>query len=406
MEFKIKQLITSACLCFSFLASAAEPIDAKTTTPPTGAIPVVTHDAMNSLIADRVSFKKEMAIKELSTINSITLISALNNEAVLYPADEYYGSWENEYVDPTRSGGNIALPDSCEIDCASFVYPLDSFTRITSKYGPRRRRMHKGIDLDLVTGDTIRSVFSGRVRIVAFDRRGYGKYIVIRHPNGLETVYGHLSRQIIKENDYVKAGTVIGLGGNTGRSTGSHLHFETRFLGQPINPAEIIDFKNEVQHQDLFVFRNLKVNGRKTNIYTNSSNKMAYHRVRRGDSLGKIAHRYGTTVSNLCRLNGISTKTILALNRSICYAAPVTTSKVEVKTVAHAKTIAKKTETKSAKVTQKSEIVSTATYHKIKQNDTLGALAIRYKTSVKALCRMNNITPRTILKLGRAIRCS
>ena len=398
--------MTSAFLCMSLLASAAESVDTKPIHPPTGAIPVVTHDAMNNLIADRVSFKKEMAMKELSTINSIALISELNKETVLYPADEYYGSWENEYVDPTRSGGNIALPDSCEIDCASFVYPLARFTSITSRYGPRRRRMHKGIDLDVRTGDTIRSVFSGRIRIVAFDRRGYGKYIVIRHPNGLETVYGHLSKQIIKENDYVKAGTVIGLGGNTGRSTGSHLHFETRFLGQPINPAEIIDFKNEVQHQDLFVFRNLKVNGRKTNIYTNSSNKMAYHRVKRGDSLDRIARRYGTTVSNLCRLNGISRTTILALNRSIYYAAPAATSKVEVKTVAHAKTVAKKTETKSAKATQKSETLSAAKYHKIKQNDTLGALAIRYKTTVKSLCNMNNITPRTILKLGRSIRCS
>lgn len=141
------------------------------------------------------------------------------------------------------------MPDSCVIDCSTFVLPMDSMTRVTSKYGPRRRRMHKGIDLKVQIGDTIRAAFDGKVRIKNFERRGYGYYLVIRHPNGLETVYGHLSKFLVGVNDIVRAGDPIALGGNTGRSTGSHLHFETRFLGQAINPADIIDFENSIPHQ-------------------------------------------------------------------------------------------------------------------------------------------------------------
>ena len=114
------------------------------------------------------------------------------------------------------------MPDSCVIDCSTFVLPMDSMTRVTSKYGPRRRRMHKGIDLKVQIGDTIRAAFDGKVRIKNFERRGYGYYLVIRHPNGLETVYGHLSKFLVGVNDIVRAGDPIALGGNTGRSTGSH----------------------------------------------------------------------------------------------------------------------------------------------------------------------------------------
>ena len=126
-------------------------------------------------------------------------------------------------------------------------------TKITSKFGPRRRRMHNGLDIKVYIGDTIRAAFSGKVRMVKYERRGYGKYVVIRHENGLETVYGHLSKQIVDENQYVEAGEPIGLGGNTGRSTGSHLHFETRFLGQAINPALLFDFEKQDIVADSFI---------------------------------------------------------------------------------------------------------------------------------------------------------
>ena len=127
---------------------------------------------------------------------------------------------------------------------------------LTSQYGYRRRfrRMHKGVDLKVQIGDTIRAAFDGKVRLTNFERRGYGYYVIVRHENGLETVYGHLSGFLVKPDQYVKAGDPIALGGNTGRSTGPHLHFETRFMGYPINPMAIFDFANQTVHTDTYTF--------------------------------------------------------------------------------------------------------------------------------------------------------
>ena len=126
---------------------------------------------------------------------------------------------------------------------------------ITSNFGRRWGRRHQGLDIKVYIGDTIRAAFSGKVRVVKYDGNGYGKYIVIRHNNGLETIYGHLSKQIVSPNQTVRAGQPIGLGGNTGRSTGSHLHFETRLAGVALNPALFFDFANQDVTGDYYVFR-------------------------------------------------------------------------------------------------------------------------------------------------------
>ena len=200
-------------------------------------------------------------------------------------------------------------------------------TKITSKFGPRRRRMHNGLDIKVYIGDTIRAAFSGKVRMVKYERRGYGKYVVIRHENGLETVYGHLSKQIVDENQYVEAGEPIGLGGNTGRSTGSHLHFETRFLGQAINPAEMFDFVAQDVTGDYYIFRSNKSKGQ-TEVAKNTASdrpkptakpRSKVHRVKSGENLSVIASKYGTTVAKLCKLNGISRKTMLRPGQIIKY---------------------------------------------------------------------------------------
>lgn len=406
---------TAILLCCSFMVSttigAISP--KKNNSSKNQPVTVINHDAVNNFVADRISFKKEMALKELSVITEISLNTQLNEEARLFPADDLYGShWENKYVDPTR-GLNLTMPDSCNIDCSSFILPIQEFTKITSKYGPRRRRMHNGIDLKVQIGDTIRSAFDGRVRIISYERRGYGKYIVIRHPNGLETIYGHLSGYLVKENEYVRAGSPIGLGGNTGRSTGSHLHFETRFLGQAINPAEIIDFENGVPHRDNYVFRNVKINGRKSNIYTSSNNQLVYHRVKKGDSLGKIAKMYGTTVSQLCRLNGIKETSTLHPGQSIRCSNGAS---VNVSSASQAKTVAQKTttaQTQPASATPAVSKTSTATgetqnavYYRIQEGDCLSKIAEKNNTSVSKLCELNGITRKTILKPGKSLRCS
>lgn len=374
---------------------------------------------VSELMADRVGFKKDIALKELATLDEE---AELEEEELLFPADELYGGhFDSQWVDPFRGGKKVEFPDSCEIDCSAFVYPvgIDSIARITSKYGPRRRRMHKGIDLKVLVGDTIRAAFAGKVRIRNFERRGYGNYLVIRHPNGLETIYGHLSKSLVEPNDIVRAGDPIALGGNTGRSTGSHLHFETRFLGQAINPADIIDFENGVPHQDTYVFRNLKINGRNSNIYTSSSNQMVYHRVKSGDTLGKIARMYGTSVNELCRLNGLKGTSVLRLGQSIrCSAiAPVSSKKVvaqentekQVKNVVTKKTTVEADAAAVASLNQKTQVSQSdenPVYHRVKSGDTLGAIAVKYGTTVSKLCQLNGITRTTTLKLGRSLRCS
>ncbi|MDR1203115.1 MAG: peptidoglycan DD-metalloendopeptidase family protein [Tannerellaceae bacterium] len=346
------------------------------------------------LMADRV-IKTDIATEKIATLEEIFLEE---QEDLLFPADELYGSnWNDRWVDPFKTdNSNVTFPDSCEIDCSSFIIPIDSDLRVTSIYGPRRRRMHRGIDLKVQVGDTIRAAFSGKVRIRNFERRGYGNYLVVRHPNGLETVYGHLSGFLVDVNDIVRAGDPIALGGNTGRSTGSHLHFETRFLGQAIDPAEIIDFKNGVPHKDLYVFRNVKINGRNSNIYTSSTNQLAYHQVRSGDTLSSIARRYGTTVGELCRLNGLKSTSILRIGQSIrCSVASGVQPTVPNNVVT---TVTQKT------VTQKAD--GTPTYHRIESGDTLSSIAKKYGTTVSHLCELNNFTKTTILKLGISIRCS
>ena len=404
--------------CSTILVSAVEARAQEGKDAPKQTVYIKKMDKrVSELMADRVSIRKNMELKELATLNEEAMIV---REDLMFPADELYGStWENQWVDPFRgTTAKVNYPDSFAIDCSSFVYPIgiDSMARVTSKYGPRRRRMHRGIDLKVLVGDTIRAAFDGKVRIKNFERRGYGYYVVVRHPNGLETIYGHLSKILVEENQIVRAGETIGLGGNTGRSTGSHLHIETRFLGQAINPAEIIDFENGVPHQDTYVFRNLKINGRRSNIYTSSSDQMVYHRVKSGDTLGKIARMYGTSVNELCRLNGLKGTSVLRIGQSIrCGGTAVSAKGGKSKSAVSgsAKQTVKTTVAADAAVVASISRASDTggqeavpVYHRVKSGDTLGAIAAKYGTTVSKLCELNGITKTTILRLGRSLRCS
>lgn len=166
------------------------------------------------------------------------------------PAAELYEDFSNKYAHRATT-----LPEHFRIDLRHFCMPTPSRV-VTSNFGYRASfgRQHKGMDIKVYIGDSIRSAFSGRVRIVRYEGGGYGKYIVIRHNNGLETIYGHLSKQLVTEGEEVRAGDVIGLGGNTGRSTGSHLHFETRLCGVALNPALFFDFRNQDVTGDFYSF--------------------------------------------------------------------------------------------------------------------------------------------------------
>lgn len=239
--------------------------------------------------------------------------------------DDFSDEWNNAKVhaykgismDSIPEIENILLTDSLRPYCC----PLKGTIR--SGYKWRKRRPHRGVDLPLITGTPIRAAFDGKVRVVMKTKQtgGYGNLIVIRHPNGLETYYGHLSVHKVKENDIVRAGEVIGLGGNTGRSTGPHLHFETRYMGQAFDPERLIDFKTGELRDSIFTFKKHYLS-----IYSHygmteqesiDAAKRKMHTIRKGDTLGGIAKKYGTTVANICKLNGFSAKKTLRVGQSI-----------------------------------------------------------------------------------------
>ncbi len=262
--------------------------------------------------------------KKMRAVDSVALQRLIGDEQLENPAFDLYSDWNNESV---HCYGNVRLPEEYKIDLRNFCMPTSS-RKITSKFGyrPRFRRYHNGLDVKVYIGDTISSAFGGKVRIVADEgrRKGYGKYVVIRHPNGLETIYGHLSKHLVKENQIVKAGEPIGLGGNTGRSTGSHLHFETRFLGVAINPAKMFDFEAQDVVGEHYVFRgkgskNTRVASSSSRPKQASGSGAKVHRVKSGENLSIIASKRGTTVEKLCRLNGLSRKSVLRPGQILRY---------------------------------------------------------------------------------------
>lgn len=286
-------------------------------------------DQQTNLFADGLKLKMDLsAIKEAEAAREE---EAWNTADI--PADDVYGGiWKNNTVNVY--GSSVNAPDSFMVNLSNFSMPAPGY--MTSNFGRRgRHRYHYGVDIKAQTGDTIYAAFDGKIRVRNFERGGYGNYIVIRHPNGLETVYGHLSKFLIKENQVVRSGQPIGLAGNTGRSFGSHLHFETRFLGRPINPNFIVDFDNKVCHRDEYLVTNssyrktsrsssvaISSSARNYKASSNSSNKyvsgsVKYHRIKSGDTLGAIARRYGVSVKKLCNLNNITSRTTLRAGKSL-----------------------------------------------------------------------------------------
>ncbi len=266
--------------------------------------------------------------RKMKAIDSVALQRYIEFESYDSPAADLYQDWNNIYAHKATE-----MPDSFRIDLRNFCMPTSSRV-LTSNFGARWGRQHKGLDIKVYIGDTIRAAFPGKVRIVRYEGRGYGKYVVIRHNNGLETIYGHMSAQLVSENQEVRAGDPIGLGGNTGRSTGSHLHFETRLCGVALNPALMFDFRNQDVTGDFYTFRKSTYNRESaeatrlrgaggvvadsgldipqpataSRVTSRNAAKHAaarFHKVGKGDTLYSIARKRGTSVDQICKLNNI-----------------------------------------------------------------------------------------------------
>lgn len=251
--------------------------------------------------------------------------------------------WDTKNIFPYREYDLSSMPKSVVIDLldstTAYHCPYQGGVHPHGKYGPRRRRVHQGIDLPLKMGDPIYATFCGRVRISEYNNGGYGNLVIIRHDNGLETYYGHLSERLVEPDQWVEAGQIIGLGGSTGRSTGPHLHYETRYYGQSFDPERLIDFQRGNLCRETFLLKKsffspysragqdfdeelANENDDKQEVEAVAKAKAAaaaakYHKVRSGDTLGAIARRYGTSVSRLCSLNGIRATTLLQLGRKL-----------------------------------------------------------------------------------------
>lgn len=251
----------------------------------------------------------------LSYGQEVVVDGNLTLDSVWLTLEDYYNIWDSERVNPYKFNG-LEFKDTVQL---TLFYPEMGLrwsspmkpSVVTSNFGLRRYRWHYGVDLRLNTGDTITAAFDGVVRMANYDRYGYGHYVLIRHYNGVETLYGHLSKRLVQVGQEVKAGELIGLGGSTGRSTGPHLHFEVRYQGNAIDPNEFFDFATGclVDHQYTLTPASFS--------YLAEVNKVVVHRVRRGDTLSGISYRYGVPISKICQLNGISKKSILRIGQRL-----------------------------------------------------------------------------------------
>jgi len=302
--------------------------------------------------------RRHSAVNHVEFSHKMSSMADLNN-----PAADIYSDWVNK--DIRKVAGHMSR--GTKIDLRGFAMPTTS-RKVTSNYGPRWGRRHEGLDIKVYVGDTICSAFDGKVRIVAYNARGYGYYVVIRHPNGLETLYGHMSKQLVKPDQIVKAGQPIGLGGNTGRSYGSHLHFETRVCGQPINPALMFDFEN----QDIV-----------SDFYTTTQN-------------------YGST--SAVAMNAQPSRVHDARNDQATASATATETAAETRSAAPARTAvvgtsshAKKSSASRSKSSKRGKTTAKrTTSYTVKAGDNLTAIARKNGTTVTQLRKKNGIKGNTI----------
>ena len=276
--------------------------------------------------------KREDTVKFVINQESLLDLSETpDTNQILFPSHDLYSSWDS----------NIAHPYNFDevFKCDSVILTLIQFNdnnfvlpyrgNLTSLFGWRKYRPHYGTDIDLETGDEVVSAFDGMVRLAKY-YQGYGNCVIIRHNNGLETVYAHLSRILVESGQKLDAGTIIGLGGNTGHSYGSHLHFEIRYLGQALDTQDFIDFENGILRSNTFVLRKVDVENKYDlrALHTRhkhdlgiakikKDNKHGYYKIKSGDSLSRIAKLKKTNVKSLCRKNGLRINSKLRVGQRI-----------------------------------------------------------------------------------------
>jgi LysM repeat protein len=292
---KITEITLAACMFISLCSLAQEPL------PPT------INPINETFQVDTIAPHEELEVDSLKTLDETLYKNIWNSTQIHYPANTLPGKTD------TIAITFLSCPET------RYVHPVKG--KVLSKYGLRHGRMHTGTDIKLASGDTVRCAFDGRVRL-AKRFSGYGNLVLVRHSNGLETVYSHLKAIKVAVNDTVKAGDLIGLGGRTGRATTDHLHFETRLFGQPFDSNKYIDFETCSLRTDKIYYANKRfevnlANFKKklTQAEALASGEGTRHVIRKGDNLSTIARRYHTTVKKICVANKITAQTTLKIGR-------------------------------------------------------------------------------------------
>lgn len=362
-----------AMMLLGTMTLSAQSADSLAVAPKADA--AIVADSVATKLIDSAQLKRHVPIPSVRTLGNVAAIDTLPTtsdelQIVLFNDN----TWRYVRTKPSKQEEKIfkeywntsvthvyygvtaeSLPESVAIELVDSLgschYPYKGW--MSSKYGPRNGRGHQGVDLPLKTGDPVYATFDGKVRYSAFSSSGYGNLVIIRHNNGLETYYAHLSEREVAAGDWVVAGQQIGKGGSTGRSSGPHLHFEVRYKGQSFDPERIFDFKTgEIRRSDLLLKRrHYSINSRYEQDF--------------GDE--EAAEK----------------------------------QEAKAKAAAASSTPQKSSSSSSSSA---SKTPSTAQYHTIVDGDTLGHLAVKYKTTVKKICELNNIEETIILKLGRKLR--
>jgi murein DD-endopeptidase MepM/ murein hydrolase activator NlpD len=290
----------------------------------------IAKDDKNKKLGDDKKRKKDDTTQVVNTAAVATYDDV--DSLLTFPSHDLYGTWDTLACHPDlwnqQFAGDSAVIYLLDDWSCGFTLPYKGI--ITSEFGWRRRRPHYGTDINLNTGDTVAAAFDGKVRIARFIQ-GYGNVVIIRHNNGLETVYGHLSKILVQPEESVASGMTIGLGGNTGRSYGSHLHFEIRYLGKAIDTEDLIDYsKGEVKNNSFVIYKedfNAKYNLRSIHAHkvskSHATSRYATAKggklvtVRNGDTLDRIARRNHTTIDSICKKNGIRKTKVLRVGQKL-----------------------------------------------------------------------------------------
>jgi hypothetical protein len=267
-------------------------------------------DTIPYALINEINFYMSYAEVKPSDGNLYTLPWECDSE---YPADHVYGMWNTKSPNCyprtlSESDSLVLLRLTQEEQECGFHIPFDGV--VTSRFGWRDGRNHNGIDIDLEVWEPVHSAFPGKVRFAGY-AGGWGRLVVVRHYNGLETFYAHLHRFKVEAGDEVEAGDIVGLGGSSGHSTGSHLHFEVRYKGVPIDPSHLISWKENSLVCDTLVLQKRRWS------YASYPHGTTMHTVSRGDHLHGIAERYGTSIDRLCELNGISRRKYLRVGQQL-----------------------------------------------------------------------------------------